>query len=139
MGTDPTAAASVASTGMRPLLIAAAALALAACDTADTDDEMPDVADGGEVLEAAEICEGEVEPVDEGLWRCPTGEPGSSYVLLEPGDDAEVLTAMYLQDGTGGQLVAGEQPEPWLLDVQDPSVAEEVAARTGGTVVEDDE
>ena len=126
---------------MRRLLIAAAVLVLAACDTADTagtDDEVPDVADGGEVLEAAEICEGDAERAGEGLWRCPTGEPGSYYVLLEPGDDAEVLTAMYLEDGAGGQLVAGDQPEPWLLDVQDPAVAEEVAARTGGTVVEDE-
>ncbi len=123
---------------MRRLLLAAAALALAACATADTTDEVPDVADGGEVLEAAGICEGDVEPVDDGLWRCPTGQPDSFYVLLEPGDDIEVLTAMYLQDGAAGQLVAGDEPEPWLVDVQDPAVAEEVASRTGGTVVEDD-
>jgi hypothetical protein len=122
---------------MRPVVLAIAVLALAACDTADTD-EVPQFADGGEVLEAAGICEGEVEPADDGLWRCPTGQPSSFYVLLEPGDDVEVLTAMYLQDGAAGQLVAGDEPEPWLLDVQDPAVADDVASRTGGTVVEDD-
>jgi hypothetical protein len=124
---------------MRRLLIAAAVLSLAACETAGTGDEAPAFADGGEVLEDAGICEGEVEPADEGLWRCPTGQPDSYYVLLEPGGDVEMLTMLYLQDGAGGQLVAGEQPEPWLIDVQDPAVAEEVAARTGGTVVEDDQ
>ena len=73
---------------MRRLLTAVTvlALALAACEAADTDDGVPDFADGAEVLEAAGICEGEAEPVDEGLWRCPTGEPDSFYVLLEPGD-----------------------------------------------------
>ncbi len=124
--------------GMRRLLIVAPVLALAACETVDPDDEVPAFVDGGEVLEAAGICEGDVEPVDDGLWRCPASEPDAFYVLLEPGDDVEVLTAMYLQDGAAGQLVAGDEPEPWLLDVQDPAVAEEVASRTGGTVVEDD-
>lgn len=119
---------------MRLLLLAAVAVALGACGTADG----ADFADGGEVLDAAGICEGEVEAADEGLWRCPTGEPGAFYVLLAPDEDVEVLTTMYLQDGAGGQLVVGEEPEPWLLDVQDPSLADEVAERTGGEVVHDD-
>jgi hypothetical protein len=123
---------------MRSVAFALAVLALIGCEGADTGGEVAAFADGGEVLEAAAICEGEVEPADEGLWRCPTGEPDSYYVLLEPGEDVEMLTMLYLQDGAGGQLVAGEQPEPWLIDVQDPAVAEEVASRTGGTVVEDD-
>ena len=122
---------------MRRLLIALVVLALAACEAADTDAEVPQFANGGEVLEAAGICEGEVEPADEGLWRCPTGQPDAYYVLLEPGDDVEMITALYLQDGAAGQLVAGDEPEPWLLDVQDSAVAEEVAARTGGSVVEE--
>lgn len=121
---------------MRPLLLALAALALGAC-SADTG-EPPDFADGGEVLEAAGICEGDVEAVDDGLWRCPGDAPDAFYVLLAPGEDVEALTSLYLQDGAGGQLVAGDEPEPWLLDVRDPAIAEEVAARTGGTVVEED-
>lgn len=120
---------------MRPLLLALAALALVACDSAG---EHADFADGGEVLEAAGLCEGDVEAVDDGLWRCPGDAPDAFYVLLAPGDDVEALTSLYLQDGAGGQLVAGDEPEPWLLDVHDPAIAEEVAGRTGGTVVEED-
>lgn len=113
------------------LAVAGAVALLAACEGGSGDH-----ADGGEVLEAAGICEGDIEEsADDGIWRCPAGEPDAFYVLLEAGEDAELLTEMYLQDGAGGQLVAGDEPEPWLLDVQDPDIADDVAARTGGEVV----